>query len=79
MVQVEIVRELSGFRGPAVLVKRDADYFIVSSVTAYSGPETLVFRADESGEVTSWTDVAGGRDRSRAEVIAQLERGEDRA
>lgn len=75
---VETVKELSGFTGQACLVKRGEDYFVVSSTNApFSGPETLVFPADADGKVTDWGEVAGGRSVSRAEAIAQLERGED--
>jgi hypothetical protein len=78
MSKVEIVRELNGFTGQAVLVKRGADHFVVSSTVAmFSGPETLVFPADATGKVTDWGEVAGGRGMSREQAIAQLECGAD--
>lgn len=50
-MDAEFVRELRGFTGQACLVKRGEDYFVVSSVDAmYTGPETLVFPADEAGD-----------------------------
>ena len=70
---MEVVRELKGFQGSAVLVEHGGKHYVVSSVNAYSGPETLVFEADEHGEVTNWGDVAGGRGMSREEAIADLE------
>lgn len=80
MSAVEFVKELTGFRGAACLVRRGAEHFVVSSVDApYSGPETLVFRSDDKGEPLDWSDVAGGRGVSRGEAIAQLERREDDA
>lgn len=73
MSEVTIIRELTGFTGSACLVKRGDDYFVVSSTVAmYSGPETLVFPADESGKVTDWGEVAGGRGVSRTQAIADL-------
>ena len=71
---MQVVKELGGFRGAAVLVEHQGKHYVVSSVDAmFSGPETLVFEADESGEVTSWGEVAGGRGMSRDEAIADLE------
>ena len=59
MAEVEFVKELSGFQGRACLVKAGGEFFAVSSVNAmFTGPETLVFRADENGEVASFMDVA---------------------
>lgn len=71
---VETIRELGGWKGSAVLVKAGEDHYVVSSVTPIiGGPETLVFAADEQGEVTDWGEVAGGRGLSRSEAIADLE------
>ena len=37
--------------------------FVISSGTnvMFSGPETLIFPADEDGEVTSWCEIGGSR------------------
>lgn len=69
-----IVRELSGFAGGACLVRAEnGDHFVVSSANVpYSGPETLVFAADSNGKVTSWRDIAGGKNMSREEAIEDL-------
>lgn len=73
MVEVETVRELDGFMGDAVLVKKGGEFFVVSSVDAmFSGFETLVFPADAEGKVTDWGEVAGGRGMNREEAIADL-------
>ena len=73
MAEVEFVKELSGFQGRACLVKAGGEFFAVSSVNAmFTGPETLVFRADENGEVASFMDVAGGRGLTREEAMADL-------
>lgn len=71
---VEIVREdiNPDHRGDQVLVRKGEDYFVVSSVHTYSGFETLVFPADETGEITRYLEVAGGRGMSRAEAIEDL-------
>ncbi|MGO9160880.1 MAG: hypothetical protein ACLP7J_09245 [Streptosporangiaceae bacterium] len=74
MSAVEIIRELTTFRGPACLVRKDGDYFVVSGPvnTSDRGPETLVFRSDENGEPADWVDVAGGAGMSRQEAIDDL-------
>ena len=78
-----IVKELDKYGaiapggGNACLVKIKGDYFIVSTIYSafdHDGAETLAFAADENGEVTSWTDVAGGRGKSREQTITELER-----
>lgn len=76
-MKVEVVRELSGYRGEACLVKRGAKYFVVSSaVVPFTGPETLVFPATPRGEVTEYLEVAGGKGVNRLEAIAELERSD---
>jgi hypothetical protein len=57
------IRELTGFTGHAALYQLDnGEYVVASAVVApFSGPETLVFPADESGEVTSWGEIGGVR------------------
>jgi hypothetical protein len=70
-----IIRELDGFEGQAVLVQKGERFYVVSSLPlAFDTglPETLVFPADESGEVTSWGEVAGGRLVSREDAIKEL-------
>jgi hypothetical protein len=71
----EILRKhLENFLGDAWLVKNGDKYFVVSGVNAmFSGWEVLVFPADEHGEVTSWSEVAGGRGITHEEAIADLE------
>jgi hypothetical protein len=70
---VEFVKELTGWRGQACLVRRGEKFFVISSVNAlYTGPETLVFAADADGEVVDYGEVAGGRGVSRDEAIAEL-------
>lgn len=74
-VGVEVIRELplSGSGARQVLVRRGTRYFVVSSVVApFSGYETLVFPADQEGNITDWGEVAGGRGVSRAGAIADL-------
>lgn len=85
MIEVEFIRELddygAGVGGTACLVKRDEEFFVVSSIPRapdHGGPETLAFASDENGKVTDWGDVAGGRDWSREKTIAELaEKGPD--
>jgi hypothetical protein len=83
MATVEIIRELDPPTPSVVstvhrktLVRRDDEYFVVSSATAIlTGFETLVFPADGEGTVTDWGEVAGGRGISHETAIAQLEAG----
>lgn len=70
---VEIVRELEDYAGSACLARKGDEYFVVSSVSVLGTPETLVFAADETGDVTEWLEVAGGKCMSRQEAIADLE------
>ena len=76
-MKVEIVKELDSFKEKAVLVKaEDGRFFAVSTVGAAFDtglPETLVFEADEDGEVTDWGGVAGGQNLSREMAIIELE------
>lgn len=74
---------LEGFRGDACLVKDGhGNYFVVSTITreqfphAYGDIETLAFRANEDGTVSSWADVAGGGDMTRSDVLAQISSGD---
>ena len=70
----EILQELDQFTGQACLVQHKNEFFVVSSVDApFTGPETLVFRSDNEGNVTEWGEVAGGRGMSRTEAIQNLE------
>lgn len=79
MVDVEVIRELPTVRRRDLhhtLVRCAGYYYVVSSVdwTLDRGPETLVFPADESGEIEDWMDVAGGPGMSRDEAIRDLRR-----
>lgn len=59
-----------------VLVEKDGEHFIVSWIATapdHPGAETLVFPASEDGEITSWMDVAGGRNMTIEEAIADLD------
>jgi len=70
------VRKLEGWKGDAALYKveppvrysnydddeHETDYVIASSVIAlYTGPETLVFPADQDGEAINMLEIGGGR------------------
>lgn len=56
------IRKLSSFNGDAALYRLDdGTYVAVSAIDTYSGPETLVFPADEDGDVTDWGEIGGGR------------------
>jgi hypothetical protein len=80
-----IVKELDDYGarkgGSACLVEFQGKHYVASHVPSAfdtGQPETLVFLADESGEVIDWMDVAGGRHMSREQAIADLEaRGGD--
>ena len=69
------VANLKGFQGDARLYRLDpplevtdwagedahtVEWVIVSAIIAFfSGPETYIFEADETGEVKSWMDLEG--------------------
>jgi hypothetical protein len=73
-----LVRRLGGsYSGDARLYRLDPPfaghrYVIASAVTEFV-VETLVFPADESGEVTDWGDIAGVRgETDHAAALADL-------
>jgi hypothetical protein len=84
MSKATFLRELEPtVRGQEIcLIELDGKHYVVSSIPSapdHRGPETLAFAADASGEITSYADLAGGRDMSREQTISQLETsGEDR-
>jgi hypothetical protein len=52
-------KNLSGFNGTAWHIEADGKHYAVSAtVVPYSGPETMVFAANEKGKVVDWTDLA---------------------
>jgi hypothetical protein len=66
------IKSLSGWRGDARLYRVDppmkcwdkpsTEYVIVSAtIVAYSGPETYIFAADETGTVTDWSELSGSQ------------------
>ena len=68
-----LVKPLDGYKGKAALYKlseplasswgleqdKKYEHVVVSSVVTYSGPETLIFGADESGDVYSFLELHG--------------------
>ena len=74
-VRVEVIKkDLNGFTGTAWLLKKGRRYFVASGTHAmFSGWEVLVFRSDKNGEITSWSDVCGGKGISMNEAIEQLQ------
>ena len=78
-VSITFVRELTPPRRGAsqCLVSIGDDYFVVSSIASAFDtglPETLVFPGNAEGDITSWGDVAGGRNVSREDAILDLAR-----
>ncbi len=78
MSRIEVIEEgLSGFPGFVVLVKDtiENEFYVVSNVAnvPFSGQETLVFPSDENGEISSWSNVAGGKEVTTEEAIGMLE------
>jgi len=72
--ETEIIRKDVGGVGeyPAWLVRRNGQLFVISH-TGYMGePTTQAFRATEGGQVRDWDEVAGGRDMTREQVLAEL-------
>lgn len=50
-------------------IKVDGEYYVVSRADTFDrGDETMIFRADENGEVTSWLDLyaSNGEDHKTA-------------
>lgn len=72
--EVERIRQLDDFTGEAWLIKQAGRYYIASCTMAiFSGLETLIFPANENGEIESWTEVGGGRGMHLDEAIDAFE------
>lgn len=69
---VKIIRSLDAPpRAVRTLFKRNNQYFVASTVILpIVGLETLILRANKWGEITSWSEVGGGRMLSNADAIA---------
>ena len=74
--ELELLQELTGFKGEAVLTRYGKRYFVISSIMngpeGY-GPETMAFEADKDGKVLSYRDLAGGLGATRMECMRQLQ------
>jgi hypothetical protein len=55
------------------LILLNDKYYVVSHSKKLPIPETLAFAANADGNVTSWADLAGGKNLTHEQVIAQLE------
>ena len=80
-MKVKKVKEMD-WKGQAILVVSDETpprYFVVSTCVPWDTGrmETLVFPADETGEVSNWSGLCGGPGRTRAEAIKELESNEE--
>ena len=67
-----MIKKLSGFRGDARLYRLSVplvdeysdddasyEYVVVSATVAYSGAETYIFGANESGDIEDWQELPG--------------------
>lgn len=54
------------------LVKHKGQHYIVSHIDNQYGNETLVFKSTPEGEITDFTEVAGGKYMSHQEAIKDL-------
>lgn len=78
IIKSTFIKELdSNVRGgSACLVQMGDKYYIISSIPKapdHGGSETLAFEADKEGLVLSYTDLAGGKYKTREETIEELE------
>ena len=75
-MKAKIIKELKDFKGKACLIELNKKFYVVSSISnAFDTgmPETLIFRSDKNGKVTDYSEVAGGRNKTRKQAITQLE------
>ena len=73
MEQTEIIRKDSHYGdGQAWLVQRNGQHFVISSTNYQGEPATQAFRASEAGVISDWGEVAGGRDMTKEQVLAEL-------
>lgn len=64
---------LPGFHGTAWLIEVGGKHYAVSATDVpYSGPETMVFAADETGQVIDWMDLAVVHTLDHEAAIADL-------
>lgn len=73
-----VIKELEGWTGRACVVEVGGRHYVVSSITPRDEPllrcpETLAFESDENGNVAKYSEVAGGKNMTREETIAELE------
>ncbi len=60
----KFIKNIHGMKGEAKLYKTEGgelpEYVVVSAVVAmFSGAETLIFEANEDGEILNWSDLDG--------------------
>ena len=70
----ELESPISG--GSRCLYVLNGEYYSISSIPSapdHGLPETLAFKADKTGKVLDWADLAGGRLKTREDTITQLE------
>ena len=56
LYQLDPPMKYSGWTGEE---DRTVEFVIVSAINAYSGPETYIFEADESGSILDWSELPG--------------------
>lgn len=67
-------KELSNFTGEAWLLKRGRQHYVAShTYVPFSGRETLVFRSNAKGKVSSFLEVCGGKGMSLTAAVSELE------
>jgi hypothetical protein len=65
---------LDGFTGKAWLLKRGPQHYVAShTYVPFSGRETLVFRSDAQGKVSSFLEVCGGKAIGLTAAVRELE------
>ena len=74
MMNIEIIRKKNSHQ---IIAKVNDDYVLISESgpevsSAVSYPETLAFLCDSDGNVSSWTEVAGGSMMQISDVLVEI-------
>ena len=67
------MRIINKINNKAVIYYNNEFYLVSESDVPYSGLETLVFRCDPTGYVSSYMDVGGGRGLTLNQVLNNIE------
>lgn len=61
-MKIRCIKVIEGWKGEVLLWQtEEGNYLVTSKVMSYSGPETFIFKSDDAGKVTDWSEQDGSR------------------